>query len=109
MIKKLSFAGIPPYYIFQGRPTAGNYHYAVPIERGIEIFEKARKNCAGLAKRARLVMSHATGKIEILAKKDGKTYFRYFRAADPENLGRLLIYKNNPKAYWFDDYTEAIA
>jgi KamA family protein len=109
LIKKLSFAGIPPYYIFQGRPTAGNYHFAVPIERAIEIFEKARKNCAGLAKRARLVMSHATGKIEILAKKDGKTYFRYFRAADPDNLGRLLIYKSNPKAYWFDDYSQAIA
>ena len=109
LIKKLSFAGIPPYYVFQGRPTAGNYHFAIPVEKSLEIFERARKKCSGLAKRARLVMSHSTGKIEILAKKNGKTYFQYFRATDPANLGRLLVYKSNPEAYWFDDYTKAVA
>lgn len=109
LIKKLSFAGIPAYYIFQGRPTAGNYHFTIPLEKSLEIFERARKNCAGLAKRARLVMSHSTGKIEILAKKDGKTYFQYFRATDPKKSGRFLVYKSNPEAYWFDDYTEAVA
>lgn len=108
LIKKLSFAGIPPYYIFLVRPTAGNYHFVVPVEKSLEIFKQASKKCSGLAKRARLIMSHATGKIEIVDKMDGKVYFRYFRAPDSNNIGRLLIFKSNPEALWFDDYTETV-
>ena len=106
LFKSLSFSGIPPYYVFLGRPTAGNYHFAVPVEKAIQIFKEATKNCAGLAKRPRLVMSHSTGKIEIIDKKDDNVYFRYFRAADPDLTGRFLICKSNPDALWFDDYTQ---
>ncbi len=109
LFQKCSFAGLPPYYVFQGRPTAGNHHFAVPVEQSIAIFEKARKMVAGLAKRARLVMSHATGKIEIIGKMNGNTFFRYFRATDPELLGKLFVFKSNPEAYWFDDYAERVA
>lgn len=34
MYSKLSFIGCPPYYLFQGRPTAGNEPYEVPLVRG---------------------------------------------------------------------------
>jgi L-lysine 2,3-aminomutase len=105
LFKALSFSGIPPYYVFLGRPTAGNHHFAVPVEEAIDIFKEAIKDCAGLAKRLRLVMSHATGKIEIIDKKDGNVYFRYFRAADPNLTGRFMIRRSNPEALWFDDYT----
>lgn len=104
LIQKLSYAGIPPYYIFQGRPTAGNHHFTIPVEQSIAIFEEARSTCAGLAKRARLVMSHETGKIEILGKKENNVFFRYFRSVDLSLLGKILVYKSNPAAYWFDDY-----
>ena len=106
LLQECSFAGIPPYYVFQGRPTAGNHHFAIPVERSLAIFEKARKMVAGLAKRARLVMSHATGKIEIVGQYEGKTYFRYFRSADSNMTGKLMVFNSNPEAYWLDDYTD---
>lgn len=104
----LSFYGIPPYYVFIGRPTAGNHHFVVPIEKALTIFEKARYQCSGLAKRARLVMSHATGKIEIVGMAGENIFFRYHRAADFEKTGRFMVYKRNPDACWFDDYAEMV-
>jgi lysine 2,3-aminomutase len=105
LFNKLSYVGVPPYYVFIGRPTKGNRHFAVPIEEAFEIFEKARMKCSGLAMRARLVMSHATGKIEIVGRTEHETYFRYHRAADPTDKARFMVYPSNPEAFWFDDYT----
>ncbi len=106
LFNNLSYAGIPPYYLFICRPTLGNKTYAVPIEESFEIFERARMHCSGLAKRARLVMSHSTGKIEIVGKTKGRIYMRYHRAADPQEKARFMIFKRNPEAYWFEDYSE---
>lgn len=105
LFNKLSYIGVPPYYVFQCRPTIGNHGFAIPIEEGLDIFERARLHGSGLAKRARFVMSHATGKIEIMGKTSRNIYMRYHRAADPDLKGRFMVYKRNPKAYWFDDYT----
>jgi KamA family protein len=105
LFNKLSYAGVPPYYVFIGRPTMGNLHFAVPIEEAFETFEKARMMCSGLAMRARLVMSHATGKIEIVGRTEHETFFRYHRAADPTDKARFMVFPSNPEAYWFDDYT----
>ncbi len=106
LFKKLSFIGVPPYYVFQCRPTAGNKPYAVPIERGHQIFMEAFEKCSGLAKRARFAMSHATGKIEILATDKKSIYMRYHRAADPRDYKKFMVFKRNPEAYWLDDYSE---
>jgi L-lysine 2,3-aminomutase len=108
LFNRLSYAGIPPYYLFICRPTLGNKTYAVPIEEAFEIFEKARMRCSGLAKRSRLVMSHASGKIEIVGKTEDRIYFRYHRAANPQEKARFMIFKRKPDAYWFDDYDEII-
>jgi len=108
LFNKLSYAGIPPYYLFICRPTLGNKTYAVPIEEAFEIFEKARMQCSGLAKRARLVMSHSTGKIEVIGKTDTQVYMRYHRAANPQEKARFMIFERNPNAYWFDDYDEIL-
>jgi KamA family protein len=108
LFNKLSYVGVPPYYLFICRPTLGNKNYAVPIEAAFEIFEKARMQCSGLAKRARLVMSHSTGKIEIVGQTDSQVYMRYHRAADPQEKARFMIFTRNPNAYWFDDYDEII-
>lgn len=108
LFNKLSYIGVPPYYVFQCRPTAGNKMFAVPIEEGIEIFEQARMKCSGLAKRARFVMSHVTGKIEILGMTDEQVFFRYHRSADPEEKGRFMAFLRDPDAYWLDDYLELV-
>ncbi len=109
LFKKLSFAGIAPYYVFQCRPTVGNRPYAVPIEEGYQIFEAARGLCSGLAKRARFTMSHEKGKIEIAALTEEHIIFKFHRAADNRNTGKVLVYRRNPEAYWLDDYAEQVA
>jgi lysine 2,3-aminomutase len=108
LLAQLSFVGAVPYYIFQCRPALGNKAYTVPIEEGYEIVEWAKTRVSGLAKRARFVMSHSTGKIEIIGKTEGRMYFRYHRAADHKDSGRFLVLKSNPKACWLDDYDEVI-
>lgn len=108
LLAKLSFIGAIPYYIFQCRPALGNRAFTVPIEQGYEIIEQAKARVSGLAKRIRFVMSHSTGKIEIVGKTDERVYFKYHRAADDADSGRFLVFESNPDAYWLDDYAEMI-
>lgn len=103
---QLNILDISPYYIFQCRPTLGNKTYAVPIAEGWDILENAKDKVSGLGRRARLVMSHKTGKIEIVAVTPEKTIMKYHRNADPENFAKVMIYKTNPNAYWLDDFEE---
>lgn len=107
MFRQLSWIGCPPYYVFQGRPTAGNDPYKVSIVRGWEIFREALRYGSGLARRARFVMSHETGKIEILAVDEKHIYLRYQRAKDASLRGRFLIYQRDDDAYWLDDLEPA--
>jgi KamA family protein len=102
LYQQLAWIGCPPYYLFQGRPTAGNEPYEVPLVRGWNIFQEALRRGSGLARRARYVMSHETGKVEILAVDNERMCLRYHRAKDPEDRGRLLIYKRDDDAYWLD-------
>ncbi len=108
LFRRLSFIGIQPYYVFQCRPTLGNRLFEMPVEDAYRIFEKAKAGCSGLAKRARFVMSHATGKIEVVGRTRDAVYFKYHQAADPADMGRFMIYRSNPEAYWFDDYDELL-
>ncbi len=108
MFNKLSYIGVPPYYVFQCRPTLGNRIYVTPLEEAFEIFETARTRCSGLAKRARFVMSHTTGKIEVVGLTEKYIYFKYLRAADEDTDAKFMVFKRNPDAYWFDDYKELV-
>jgi KamA family protein len=107
LLNLLSFIGVPAYYIFQCRPTLGNKPYSVPLEEAYSIFAQAHASCSGLAKRARFVMSHTTGKIEVVGLTDEKIFMRYHQAACPDNASRFLVFQRNPNARWFDDYSEA--
>lgn len=102
MFATLSHIGCPPYYLFQGRPTAGNEPYEIPIVRGWQIFQRALTLGSGLARRARLCMSHESGKIEIMGVDNEHMYLRYHQAKDDANLGRFLLCRRDDDAYWFD-------
>ncbi|MBN1572588.1 MAG: KamA family radical SAM protein [Deltaproteobacteria bacterium] len=104
LFRVLSYVGVPPYYIFQCRPVIGNEMYAVEVERAFEVFEEAKSHVSGLAKRSRYIMSHDTGKVEVVGMRDGYTYFKYHQAVNPDDYNRLIMCRSNPKAYWFDDY-----
>jgi KamA family protein len=103
LFRKLSFIGCPQYYLFQGRPTAGNEPYELPIVRGYELFEEAKKKVSGLAKRVRFVMSHESGKVEIVGVDARHIYAHYHRAKDPRMEGSFRVYRRDDAAYWLDD------
>ena len=109
LLNRLSFNGVLPYYVFICRPTVGNEPFVVPIETALEVFESARANLSGLGKHARLCMSHKTGKIEVVGKMGTKILFRYHRAPNPLDLGRMMSFESNPMACWFDDYLKLAA
>ena len=105
LFRELSYVGCPPYYVFQGRPTAGNDPFKVPITEGLRLFTDANRHVSGLAKRARFVMSHRTGKIELCGADDRFIYLRYHRAHLPEDYGQMVIALRDDEACWLDELT----
>ena len=106
LYQKLSWIGCPPYYLFQGRPTAGNEPYEVPIVRGWHIFQEALRRGSGLARRARFCMSHESGKVEVLAIDRRRIYMRYHQAKNQADQGRFFIRRRNDEAFWLDQLEE---
>lgn len=102
---RLSGIGIIPYYIFQCRPVKRvKQNFQVPLYKGLIIINEAKKKLNGYSKRFRYVMSHRTGKIEILGIMDNEMYFRYHEARDPRNLGKMFKRKLHYTAGWLDDF-----
>ena len=108
LFRKLTAIGVSPYYVFQCRPTLGNRSFIVPIEEGYRIFEGVKADLSGLAKRARFIMSHTRGKLEITAMTESEIIFKFHNAADDDDRSRVLVFKRNPKAEWLDDYDDLI-
>lgn len=109
LFSKLSFVGAPVYYVFQCRPTAGNKCFMVPLEKAYEIIEQAKSQVSGLAKRVRFVMSHSSGKIEVVAVTQELIHFKYHRAAARRDSNRFMTFERNGSAYWFDDYDKVVS
>ena len=102
LYSKLSYIGCTPYYLFQGRPTAGNEPFELPIIEGYRIFQKVLQSGSGLARRAKFVMSHETGKVEILSVDQNHFYMRYHQCKNPDDLGRVMVYRRDDQAFWLD-------
>jgi KamA family protein len=101
---RLAGIGVTPYYVFQCRPVKRvKRHFQVPLQEGYEIVESAKKLLAGPAKRFRYVMSHKTGKIEIVGVMGDAIYLRYHQAKDPRNAGRFFRRKLDGTAAWLDE------
>jgi len=104
LLKKLSFIGVSPYYIFQMRPALGNKSYVLPIVKAYQIFREAQRNVSGTAKRATFAMSHRVGKIEVVGLDETHIYMRHHRAPDDRDSGQLVIARRNDYGYWLDDF-----
>lgn len=102
LLDQLSWAGVTPYYFFVNRPVAGNKSFVLSLEEVYRIVEEAKARTSGLGKRVKLVMSHTSGKIEILAIENGKAYLKYHQSRDGQN-GRFMVLDCPPEAAWFDD------
>jgi len=105
LMDRLVSIGVTPYYVFQCRPVKRvKRHFQVPICEGVRIVEKAKAECNGHSKRFKYIMSHKTGKIEILGILKGKIYFKYHEAKNRKNLGVMFRRRIDEKAAWPDDF-----
>jgi KamA family protein len=103
LLSRLSWVGVTPYYVFQNRPVAGNAGFVVPLKEAYGIVEAAKARTAGLGKRIKFVMSHASGKLEVLAVQGDRIYLKYHQARNPAEQGRFLVGRLTDEAGWFDD------
>ncbi len=108
LMNKLVSIGVMPLYVFQCRPVKRvKHHFQVPLCEGSRIIEKAKATCNGLAKRFKYIMSHVTGKIEILGVMHGEILFKYHEAKDRENLGKIFRCEVDEHAGWLDDFADS--
>ncbi len=103
LFNRLSYMGVPPYYLFQCRPTEGNDTFKVTLQDGCRLFDEAMVRMSGLAKRARYVMSHETGKIQILGVTREYILMKYHQAKYPSDQNRILVLPWREGAAWLDD------
>ena len=108
LMDKLVSVGVMPYYLFQCRPVRRVKHqFQVPLCEGSRIVEKAKASCNGLSKRFKYIMSHVTGKLEILGIMDGEIYFKFHEAKNRDNLGVMFKCPVDEDAGWLDDFRDA--
>jgi lysine 2,3-aminomutase len=106
LMNRLVSIGVTPYYVFQCRPVKRvKNHFQVPICEGVRIVEKAKAKCNGHSKRFKYIMSHKTGKIEILGIMKGKIFFKYHEAKNRKNLGVIFKRRVDENAGWLDDFS----
>lgn len=104
LMKEITSAGVIPYYVFQCRPVKRvKSHFQVPLKEAYWIVERAKQKLDGHAKRFRFIMSHKTGKIEIVGIIENEIYLKYHQCKDPKKVGKLFKRLLTPKAGWLDD------
>ncbi|KLU68942.1 MAG: hypothetical protein RHS_5238 [Robinsoniella sp. RHS] len=102
LLKNLTRIGIVPYYVFQCRPVTGvKSQFQVPLKRGCDIVDQAKNMQNGLGKCIRYILSHETGKIEILGSLNaGEVLFKYHQAKDEEDYERIFTKKIEEGQCW---------
>lgn len=97
--------GVIPYYIFQCRPVEGvKNQFQVPFVRGIDLVESAKKQMNGQSKSVRFALSHPTGKIEILGKRqENLMLFKYHQAKHDEDQSRIFTVPVTDSQCWLDE------
>lgn len=104
LLRRVTTMGIVPYYVFQCRPVTGVYtQFQVPLHEAYRIVEGAKGRQSGQGKCFRYVLSHETGKIEILGEAgDGQMLFKYHQAKDEADMGRIFTRKIEKDQCWLD-------
>jgi lysine 2,3-aminomutase len=96
--------GARPYYLFQGRPVKAASHFQIPLRRGIDIVRQVNSRLSGIQKTFKYIMSHYTGKIEILdLGDDNRVYMRYHQNKNPAVIGKIFSRPYVEGACWLDD------
>ena len=104
LLQETTAMGIIPYYVFQCRPVTGVHsQFQVPLHQAYRIVEAAKQMQSGQGKCFRYVLSHVTGKIEILGEmEDGNMLFKYHQAKEEKDRGRIFLSKIGENQCWLD-------
>lgn len=102
LINGLNKFRVIPYYVFQCRPVTGvKAQFQVPLLEAYKIIEEAKAKLHGHGKRFRYIMSHETGKIEILGEiSKGEMLFKYHQSKDPSDNGRIFTKQLEENQCW---------
>ena len=105
LMNSLTSAGVLPYYVFQCRPAMGVMNqFQVPLLEGQRIIDEAKAGMNGQAKQFRYVMSHVTGKIEILGRLSGEEMlFKYHQAKYEKDASRIFTARLTQDQCWLQD------
>ncbi len=96
-------SGAIPYYIFQCRPVLGvKNHFQVPLPASAGIIKEARRMMNGQARGFRYVLSHPSGKIEMIGCEGPDMIFKYHEAKDDADQGRIFRIKPDDNKCWLD-------
>lgn len=105
LLNNLVSIGVNPYYVFQCRPVKRvKSNFQVPLCKATEIVEEAKAHCNGHSKRFRFIMSHKTGKIEVLGIMDDEIYFKYHQAKNRKKIGKIFTRPVDKNAGWLEDF-----
>ncbi len=102
--------GINPYYLYQCMPVSRvRHHFQVPLKRGINIVDEARRHLDGYAKRFRFIIGHDIGKIEVCGYIGNKLILKqiHARAGEESKASTMLIRELNDTGGWLDDFPNA--
>ena len=104
LMNQLVAAKVLPYYVFQCRPVEGvKNQFQVPFKQGVDIVDQAKASMNGQSKAFRYVMSHPTGKIEILGKWGDRMLFKYHQAKYDADQGRMFEKQIEDDQCWLDE------
>ncbi|MCK5023161.1 MAG: KamA family radical SAM protein, partial [Candidatus Aenigmarchaeota archaeon] len=105
LMNGLTRIGVVPYYVFQCRPVKRvKTHFQVPFVKGYKIVEESKKQLNGHGKRFKYVMSHKTGKIEIVGIKGNEIFFKQHQGKNSNIIGKFFSKKLNKNGAWLDDF-----
>ncbi|MCP4673379.1 MAG: KamA family radical SAM protein [Desulfobacula sp.] len=101
--------GVNPYYLYQCMPVARvRHHFQVPLKKGVDIVDCARRYFDGYAKRFKYIIGHDIGKLEICGQIDNKLVLKqlHARQGHEQEVSRLLVRKLTEDGGWLDDLPE---
>lgn len=102
--------GVNPYYLYQCMPVARvRHHFQVPLKKGVDLVDGARRHFDGYAKRFKFIIGHDIGKLEICGRIGDKLILKQLHAREghSDEISRLLVRQLTETGGWLDDLPEA--
>ena len=102
--------GVNPYYLYQCMPVERvRHHFQVPLKKGVDLVDNAKRSFDGYAKRFKYIIGHDIGKLEICGRLGNKLILKQLHARHgrDEEISRILVRELTETGGWLDDLPKA--